>query len=65
MVLVPPRGVRRGTVVRPDYGSCRYLWFRVSLRREVSDMDRWSRVRLHSSSLRGVARRWARSSRCL
>ncbi|MQL76580.1 hypothetical protein Taro_008968, partial [Colocasia esculenta] len=55
--------VRRGTVVRPDYGSCGYLWFRVSLRREVSDMDRWSRVRLHSSSLHGVARRRARSNR--
>ncbi|MQL89915.1 hypothetical protein Taro_022499, partial [Colocasia esculenta] len=40
----PVVGVRRGTVVRPDYGSCGYLWFRVSLRREVSDMDRWSRL---------------------
>ncbi|MQM18751.1 hypothetical protein Taro_051746 [Colocasia esculenta] len=40
----PVVGARRGTVVRPDYGSCGYLWFRVSLRREVSDMDRWSRL---------------------
>ncbi|MQL88071.1 hypothetical protein Taro_020627 [Colocasia esculenta] len=61
-VLLAETGVRRGTVVRPDYDSCGYLWYRVSLRREVSDMDRWSRVRLHSSSLRGVARRRAHSS---
>ncbi|MQL76116.1 hypothetical protein Taro_008503 [Colocasia esculenta] len=44
------------------------LWlflFRVSLRREVLDMDCWSRMRLHSSSLRGGLRRQCRSSRHL
>ncbi|MQM04548.1 hypothetical protein Taro_037348 [Colocasia esculenta] len=45
------RGARRGTVVRPDYGSCGYLWFRVSLRWEVSDMDRWLRNEVRLLSL--------------
>ncbi|MQL69532.1 hypothetical protein Taro_001803 [Colocasia esculenta] len=30
-----------------------------------SSVEAWEEVRLHSSSLRGVARRQARSSRCL
>ncbi|MQM14370.1 hypothetical protein Taro_047300 [Colocasia esculenta] len=77
LVAPEPLGeARRGTVVRPDYGRRGFarfmgegLWSIGARRRRVANLregplrlDLHLKVRLHSSSLRGVARRRARSS---